>query len=594
MDSHTAFLLGARQVTPFRGLLHRACRAALVIGIIFMAVVRPVSAEIRVLLDNRVEMRDGVALLTDVYLPPGEGPFPIVLSRVPYGTRSDYIFQPAVGEFFATRGYAYVTQNVRGRFGSEGEFTAYTTENEIADAYDTIDWIVAQEWSDGNVGVMGESYYGYTTLMAAVSGHPAIKAISPANITLAREKQTRDGAFPLQASGLWTLDMDDAEHGEYQDTSSIDLMHLPLITMGAVNELRDVLWRERVAGYSRDPRENTKAAIDYYKKIRVPALHFGGWYDSFTRGTIALWNGVRSYSENPAARTMQWIVLGPWDHDSMSGHLSGEMPPTNIGRREVGDAALTTYGETLLSFFDHFLKGNDNGFEKRPTVHYFNIGENRWRDAASWPPASSRMQSYFLRANGGLSSDVPGEEGADTYRYDPSNPVTITADTNVWGRAASLPDRRNLPARADVLTYETATLGEDLDITGPVSVELFAASSAKDTDFTAALVDVYPDGYSLLIQEGILRASFRDRDALPSSIVPGQIYRFDIDLWATSYTLPAGHKLRLEISSSNFPRFSRNLNNGEPFGTSDRVEVAEQVVHHSPQYPSRIILPVIE
>lgn len=546
--------------------------------------------ESRAQLDVMVKMRDGVGLLTDVYLPDGDGPFPVILSRVPYGTKSEYIFQPKVGEFFTDHGYAYVSQNVRGRFGSEGLFTAYIEGQEIPDAYDTISWIVDQPWSNGDVGVMGESYYGYTTLMAAVSGHPAIKAISPANITLAREKQTLDGAFPLQASGLWTLDMDDAENGKYQDTEQIDPTHLPLITMGERYGLRDILWRQRVTGYSVDPRGFAASAVDYYKKIRVPTLHFGGWYDSFTRGTIALWNGMQEHSGDVDARSHQWLVMGPWDHDSMSAHLSGVNPSVRAGRRDLGDRAVATYGEILIEFFDFFLKGKDNGFADRPRVEYFNIGDNDWRESDQWPPVGQRIQSFYLRANGELTTAKPRDEGVDKYDYDPRNPVNITANTNVWGRAAGLPDRQLLLNRNDVLTYETVPLASSLDITGPISLELFASSTAQDTDFTAALVDVYPDGYSLLIQEGILRASFRNPDEAPSNIEPGKVYQFSVDLWATSFTVPAGHRIRLEISSSNFPRFTRNLNNGEPFGMSDRVEIATQTVHHSESYPSRLLL----
>ena len=560
------------------------------------------SDDIRVDESIQVAMRDGVHLSTDVYLPRTEGPFPVILSRVPYGTKSDYIFQPAVGRFFAENGFAYVTQNVRGRYGSEGVFNAYVDGQEVPDAYDTIDWIVAQDWSDGNVGVMGESYYGYTTLAAAASGHPAIKAISPANITLAREKQSLDGAYPLQASGLWTLEMDDIEHGEYQDTEQIDLYHLPLITMGEAYGLRDVLWRERVGGYSTAPFAGISSALEGYRNVRVPALHFGGWYDSFTRGSIAVWDGVSKHSDNKDAREQQWLVMGPWDHDGMSIHLSGATPATNIGKREIGTAAASTYGDTMLTFFNHFLKGEQNGFDESPRVRYFNIGDNDWHESDQWPITNAEPDVLYFHSQGDaassedgvLSSVSPEDEPSDTFDYDPANPVDITTETEVWGRAAGLADRVTLLDRDDVLTYQTPPLEQDLEVTGPISVELYASSSAPDTDFTATLVDVYPDGYSLLIQEGILRASFRNRDGELSPIEPGQVYKFSIDLWATSYTIPAGHSVRLEISSSNFPRFTRNLNNGEPFGMSDRVEVAKQVIYHTDEYPSQLLLPSVD
>ncbi len=556
---------------------------------------------VRVSGDVPVEMRDGVNLMTDIYLPAGRGPFPVVLTRLPYGTKTEFAFQPATGHFFAENGFAYVAQNVRGRFGSEGTFSAYIDGQEIPDAYDTIDWIVSQEWSNGIVGVMGESYHGYTALAAAASGHSAIKAISAANITLAREKQVLDGAFPLHGSGLWTLRMDAVANGQYQDTDQIDLYHLPLMTMGEAYGLRDVLWRDRVSGYLADPGARRAQALDDYETVRVPALHFGGWYDPFTRGTIAIWEGVKLYSGDHDASEMQWLVMGPWDHKSMSVHLSGRAAPTKIGRRDTGSAAVSTYGDTLLEFFTFFLKREDNGFIDVPRVQYFNIGDNDWRYGEQWPPKKSRLRSLFFhsKGNAGSADDglldfvPPRDEPADTYTYDPRDPVSITEGSNVWSRAAGLPDRAMLPERDDVLTYETRPLLDDLEITGPIAVELYASSSAPDTDFAAALVDVYPDGYSLLIQEGILRASFRDKDADPSPIGPGEVYTLVIDLWSTSYTVPAGHKLRVEVSSSNFPRFARNLNNGEPFGTSDRIEVADQTVYHTNSYPSRLVLPVI-
>lgn len=563
------------------------------IVVVVMTLATLSACSVRVAEDVPVEMRDGINLMTDVYLPPGRGPHPVVMTRLPYGTKTDYAFQPAIGHFFAENGFAYIAQNVRGRFGSEGEFSAYTNDHETSDAYDTVDWIVAQEWSNGIVGVMGESYYGFTALSAAASGHSAIKAISVANITLVREKQVLDGAYPLQASGLWTLDMDDVENGQYQDTKQIDLTHLPLITMGEAHGLRDVLWRERIDGYLDNPAAKQAQALEFYEKIRVPVLHFGGWYDTFTRGSIAIWEGVKLYSGDADASDRQWLVMGPWDHDGTSRHLSGAAVPTNIGRRDIGPEATSTYGEALLEFFTYFLKREDNGFIDLPRVQYFNIGENDWRYSEQWPPQGSRLRSLFFHSDGVLDFVPPQDETADSYIYDPQDPVAITENTDIWNRAPVLPDRAELLDRADVLTFETGALLNDMDITGQIAVEIYAASSATDTDFTAALVDVYPDGYSLLIQEGILRASFRDKDAEPSPIVPGDIYTYTIDLWATSYTVPAGHKLRVEISSSNFPRFTRNLNNGETFGMSDKIEIANQTVYHDSGYPSRLILPVI-
>lgn len=449
-------------------------------------------------------------------------------------------------------------------------------------------------------GLMGESYYGYTTLAAAWSGHPAIKAISPATITIAREKRVLDGAYPIQASGLWTLGQEVPPDGSNQSTEGIDVRHLPLVTMGEAHGLYDNLWRLRVTGYLYNPRARRALADERYTKVRVPALHVGGWYDSFTRGTIAIWDNVRKSSDNADVRDEQYLLMGPWDHNNMSYHLSGKRKSANIGRLDTGGVADTTYGEVVLAFFEHYLKGTDNDFEKRPPVQYFNVGDNEWRYADTWPPEDVRSRSFYLHSGGNAGSSrrghlnmtPPNDEPVDRFTYDPRDPVTVTEDIDVWDRAPAQTDRSPLVERPDVLTYMTGPLDDDFDITGPIRVELHAASSAVDTDFTAALVDVWPDGYSLLIQEGILRASYRDKNSDPSPIEPGRIYLYDVDLWATSYTVPREHRLRLEISSSNFPRFARNQNTGEPFGMSDRIEVAEQTIHHSGDHPSRLILPV--
>lgn len=558
---------------------------------------------VRVLENVRIPMRDGVATLAEVYLPKGEGPFPVILSRVPYGTKSEYIGQYNVGRFWAAHGYAYVAQNVRGRFGSEGRFGSYHNQQEERDGYDTVDWITKQPWSNDRVGLVGESYYGYTSLAGAHSGHPAVKSISPANITIAREKQVLDGAFPIQASGLWTLNLDDIEKGQYQDTDSLNIYHLPLITMGEAHGLRDVMWRRRVTGYLEDPLGKLADADKYYAKIRVPALHVTGWYDSFTRGSIAIWDGVRRLSENQAVRGQQWLMIGPWDHENMSENVARlENSNNRVGPMKFDIAIASSYEKALVAFFDYTLKEKDNGFAAQPIVQYFNIGANEWRFADTWPPKEMQTKSLYLHSagkavsssDGSLNMAKPeGEEPVDVYDYDPLKPVNITEKIDVWHRGSNQMDRSELLGRGDVLTYMTDPLEEELDITGPIKLELYASSSAVDTDFTGALVHVFPDGFSLLIQEGLLRASFRDKSQNPTPIEPGKVYKFDIDMWATSYTVPKGHKLRLEVSSSNFPRFARNLNNGETFGMSDQPVVATQTIYHSKEYPSKLVLPFL-
>jgi hypothetical protein len=326
---------------------------------------------------------------------------------------------------------------------------------------------------------------------------------------------------------------------------------------------------------------------DRYSDITIPTLHFGGWYDVFLAGTVADWQGIRAASPGASGDNEHWLVLGPWDHEYTTENTH------RIGQLELeGDEAFNRWDE-LQAFFDHWLMGVDNGYEDTPAVMYFTIGANEWLSADQWPPDGTVYQDYYLHSDGALNQASPAPaEPPYAYDYDPLHPVEIGMDEMIWMLADTLQDRRELPERPDVLVYDTAPLEADLEITGPVAVTLFAASSAVDTDFTAALVDIFPDGYAHLIQEGILRASYRDSDTHPSPILPGQIYPYTIDLWATSYLVKAGHKIRVEISSSNFNVFDRNLNTGEPFGTGANPILAHQQVFHTAEFPSRITLPV--
>jgi putative CocE/NonD family hydrolase len=380
-----------------------------------------------------------------------------------------------------------------------------------------------------------------------------------------------------------------------------------LITLGSAAGLRDSIFTTWIQKAVRSEFWDERSFHHRYDQINIPALYIGGWYDNYTNGTIAGWQGVREQSSSLEARQKQWIVMGPWDHENVSTQFFDPPEPlTKIGRVDIGTGAATTYSETLLAFFDYTLKGFDNGFEKTPPVRIFVIGDNEWRYEREWPPARTEYTQYYFHSDGQTRSggrggsldlippdDRPDRRKTDTYDYDPADPVVYGMDHDPWERALAITDRSSIANRSDVLTYTTLPLPEALEITGPVTAALFATSTAPDTDFTAALVDVFPDGYAQLIQEGILRASFRESDTAPTPIEPGRIYRYEIDLWATSYVVQPGHRIRVEISSSNFPRFARNLNTGNPFGISDEIAVATQTIYHSADYPSHITLPVI-
>jgi putative CocE/NonD family hydrolase len=540
----------------------------------------------------KVPMRDGVRLNTNVYRPRGAGPLPVIMTRMPYGINEMYCFMPAIGRFWARKGYAFVVQDTRGRFGSEGEWDPFV--HEIEDGYDTLEWISRQPWCDGNIGATGESYYGYTTWAAALCGHPNLKCIAPSTTAMDIYGVWiyNQGAFCLQTMGTWAIQMNARR---YQNPYRLDHRHLPLIELADEAGIPCSYYKDWIRHPARDEYWERINLNQRYADIRIPALHLGGWYDTFLRSTLDDWRGVKETSRDPGARKNQWLVISPIDHE-------GTPDATHrVGRVSVGPLSAWSRWADSERFFDYWLKGIDNGFGESKRVKFFVIGENDWIEADDWPPAGTELHPYYFHsdgdaagpAGGGRLSGVPPlEEPPDSYVYDPDDPLSVSLQTDLWHFAEELRDRAQMANRPDVLTYTSDDLAGDLCITGPISVALFAASSVQDTDFTAALVDVFPDGHCHLIQEGIVRARFRDSDREPSLIEPGEIYEYSIDLWATSYVLRAGHRMRVEISSSNFNRFDRNLNTGGPFGERIDVRRAKQMIHHDASYASHITLPV--
>jgi putative CocE/NonD family hydrolase len=328
--------------------------------------------------------------------------------------------------------------------------------------------------------------------------------------------------------------------------------------------------------------------------VKIPVLHWGGWYDVLLKGTIGSWHGVRTKSDDPMTRDNQWLLIAPTDHDLMPATTG------KIGKIDVGENAWSW--DRVQMFFDYWLKAADNGWGERPRVEFFVIGKNEWRFENEWPLERTIYTNFYFHSEGNantfsgdgtLDRINPLSEPFDRYVYDPSNPIAISLDSNLWSLADELKDRQEVETRVDVLVYKSKELEDDLEVSGPISVTLYAASSALDTDFTATLVDVFPDGYAHLIQEGIIRARFRDPDAEPSLLEPGKVYRYNIDLWATSYVVKKGHRLLVEISSSNFNRYDRNTNTGNQLGIDDLVMNATQSIYHTQDYPSHITLPVI-
>ncbi len=540
--------------------------------------------------DIMVPMRDGVKLAADVYLPRGVERAPTVLVRLPYGKTGDHCAMPTTAPYFARKGYACVVQDVRGKFNSEGTFDPGNQNVEIVDTYDTIDWIARQTWSDGKVGMWGESYYGATSLAGGIGQHAGLKAIAPGNICLDRfAVMFRGGCFGLNAYGQWALAM--AARG-FNDLSNVDVWHMPLNDIPKAAGIESEIWNELMANPVRGAYWDRRGMPRGYDRIKVPTLWWGGWYDNLLGAQIDDWRRV--WENNGRADHIR-LMVGPWDHDGSADHT---VDACCLPVGETGQHRWDTY----QAFFDRYLMGLDNGWGEDGPVEIFVMGDNRWRHEKEWPLARTRYTEAYLRGagkantldgDGVLSFEAPSEEPPDSFVYDPANPISATVGKSMWAFAGEMGDRRPVEQRPDVLVYTSAVLESDVEITGPVKARLFVASSAVDTDFTATLVDVFADGTANPIQDGILRMSYRESDTHPTLMEPGRVYDIEVDLWATSYVVKRGHRLRVEVSSSDFDRYDRNPNTGEPFGTAARGVPATQTVFHSAQRPSHVMLPII-
>jgi uncharacterized protein len=575
----------------------------------------------RVLVEKDVPMqtRDGVTLRADVYRPDAPGRFPVLLSRLPYN--KNLRARPGDIDYFVERGYGVIMQDTRGRFHSEGE-EYYPPIWEMPDGYDAVEWAASLPWADGNVGTTGQSYLGATQYLLAPSRPPHLKAAFPVSaaadfhqcwvyhtggafefgwqipyaVLMARDSLERQG---LTAQLLATLERDliPAPTPFAQPLSEQAYRRLPLMAWGDL--LRPVA--RYLTDYLRHPEDGPYWwAINVERQhanINIPMYHVTSWYDIFLRGCLAHFCGLRQQAMTAEARTQQKIVIGPWAHRfPYTSSSSGD-----TGDIDFGPNACIELHETQLRWFDYYLKGINTSILEEAPVKIFVMGENVWRDEQEWPLARTHYTSYYLhsqgranslRGDGCLDPVVPGEEPPDRFVYDPNDPVP-TCGGNTLIIPMGVQDQRQVETRQDVLVYTSAPVTTPLEVTGPIVVQLFATSSAPDTDFTAKLVDVRPDGYAQNLADGILRMRYRTSRMVSALLTPGQVYELTIDLWATSYVFLPGHSLRLEISSSNFPRFDRNLNTGEDQATGTRWQTAAQTIFHDQRYPSHVLLPVI-
>jgi uncharacterized protein len=552
-----------------------------------------------------VKMRDGVILRADIYRPKAPGKFPVLLERTPYNKAGDVV----TGFEDAAHGYVVIIQDCRGRYASQGEW--YPFKHESDDGYDTVEWAAALPYSDGKVGTFGGSYVGATQMLEAIAHPPHLAGIFPI-VTASNYHANwtyQGGALTQWFDESWTsglaqdtLNRRVADHTDAMQ--SIDALPLEAYSLFPSPATLGNAGLRKLAPYFLDwihhPNYDNywkQWSIEAdYSRIRVPAYSTGGWYDLFLGGTLRNFLGIKARGGTEAARSGQRLLIIVGGHAGLG---------RKVGDVDFGAASIVDLNALMLRWYDYLLKGKSNGVAQEKPVKYFEMGKNEWREADTWPPAGAQSTSFYLHSqgkansvlgNGTISKQAPGAEASDKFVYDPSNPVPtiggrLCCDSEHLEPGAR--DQRPNEARPDVLVYSTPPLAHDLNVTGPVHVELYASSTAVDTDFTAMLVDVSPDGFARNITGGIIRARYRNSTEHPEFITPGQIYKFSIDLWATSNVFLAGHRLRLELSSSDFPRFDRNLNTGESPETGTRWVKATNTIYHDAAHPSALVLPVM-
>lgn len=553
------------------------------------ATARDAVYEVDVRAEARIPMRDGVDLAANIFLPKAEGKFPVILARTPYGKGAA---RGGAGLSYASRGYVYISQDCRGKGTSGGSWVPFVSER--SDGQDTYRWILKQPWSNGKIGTTGGSYLGYTQWISAPGAGEPLKAM----YTLVPLVDPFDdvayvgGAYQLQVTMGWGSGTagSAATRGWTRENW---LRALPLRTWDLAIDKRVPFLRDWVAHPQFDDYWKQSSIRGRREEITAPMYTVGGWFDLYAKSVFDHVSAVRAGSRSQQARKHQHLLMGPWPH--------GVNRDRKVGEVDFGTDSLVDLNGTQAKWFDHWLKGEPNEVESWPPFRIFVMGRNRWRDEQEWPLRRTRSTPYYFHSNGSantlkgdgrLSTTKPGREPADRFVYDPDDPVPTAGGCNLGGPAGPR-DQALVEGRPDVLVFTSDVLKSELEATGPVKVVLYAASSATDTDWTAKLVDVWPDGRPINLCDGIQRARYRESADRPTLIEPAKVYRYEIDLWVTSNVFLPGHRIRLEISSSNFPRFDRNPNTGHPFGADAQRQKATQTVSHDAQFASHILLPVI-
>lgn len=533
-----------------------------------------------------VAMRDGVRLSANVFFRGKRGRLPAILVRTPYGKGAGI---NANYRAFVEHGYAVVIEDVRGRYESEGVFDPLRQEG--VDGEDTLNWVARQPWCNGKIGMMGGSYLGIVQWKAALRNNQHLKAIFP---VVSGYDEYRDrfysagGAFKPGNRLLWMSE--NLKVPDYHPDFSKFVLHLPLRTsdVAATGRVSD-MFRDAVSHPAFDAFWKSISTREQIDKVRIPVFSVGGWYDNFVQSDLEAFAAVH------ALNGQNRVLVGPWPHN-MSSKFAGV---------DFGPEADVAVRALQFDWFDHWLMGRETPLDRRPPVKLFVMGANRWREEAAWPPPEARERTWYLESNGGANTmagdgvlaDKPAHRGPeDGYVFDPRDPVPtrggpVCCNPRVfpWGPI----DQRPVERRRDVLVYTTRPLKRAVEAIGPVRVVLYVSTTAPDTDFTAKLIDVFPDGTARNLADGILRLRYRNSVEHAESAIPGEVYRVTVDAGVTANAFLKGHRIRVEISSSNFPRFDRNSNTGGTIGAETRFVPAAQTIYHDRQRPSFLSLMVV-
>jgi len=542
--------------------------------------------------DVMVAMPDSVNLAADIYLPPTGNRFPTIFMRTPYDKKAkEQMLVPAL----SAAGYAVVLQDVRGMNASQGTFIPFVFEK--TDGLASLEWISRQSWCDGRIGMWGSSYPGFCALLLAPEDPPNLKAIfSISGWGNAADLIAPGGALHLMLGLPWCLSPQILGKDSFASINWKEAFrHLPVSEIPSSMGLASPAWSGILALSAGDRLRKEASITDRFDQVRLPILHVTGWNDFVARHTLDVYSGIDRAAKG--ARTQE-LVVGPWRHDQIWTKT------TKVGDEDFGPSTVWGVEKTMglaVKWFDRHVKGQVGEVGK--PVRLFVMGVNEWREFDAWPPRNVESQKWYFHSDahangasgdGRLSTQEPATEGRDQFVFDPLNPVPTLGGVNFhfFPDNLGVKDQRPIEQREDVLVYTSQPLEENLTIIGPLSASIFAASEGKQTDFTVKLVEVRADGYARIIEEGIRRGPDPVNGSPAAAMVPTQTYRFSVDLGATAIAIPKGNRLRVEVSSSSFPKYTRNPNTGATPETATEFVAVKQTVFHSPQYPSHFTLPV--